>query len=90
MIKIKMRKKHHFFLLFICAYKAWVTPLPYPHSLPYHSLCPVPLSPPPQYPAETIFPYFYFCCRENKCHNRKEQGFLLVEIRIAIQGVDSH
>jgi hypothetical protein len=27
-----------------------------------------------------------------KCisNNRKEQGFLLVEIRIAIQGVDSH
>jgi hypothetical protein len=29
-------------------------------------------------------------CRESISHNRKEQGFLLVEIRIATQGVDSH
>jgi hypothetical protein len=27
---------------------------------------------------------------ESISNNRKEQGFLLVEIRIAIQGVDSH
>jgi hypothetical protein len=31
-----------------------------------------------------------FCWRESISNNRKEQVFLLVEIRIAIQGVDSH
>jgi hypothetical protein len=44
-----------FFLLFTCAYKAWVISPPCPHPLPYHPLRPLPLPPPPQYPAETIF-----------------------------------
>jgi hypothetical protein len=43
-------------LLFLCTYKAWVISPPCPHSLPYHPLCPLPLPPPPQYPAETILP----------------------------------
>jgi hypothetical protein len=74
-----------FLLLFICAYKAWFISLPCPHPLPYHPLRP--LSPPPQYPAETILPLFLILCRESISNNRKEQGFLLVEIRIAIQGI---
>jgi hypothetical protein len=43
-------------LLFIYAYKAWVISSPCPHPLPYHALRPLPLPPPPQYPAETILP----------------------------------
>jgi hypothetical protein len=35
-------------------------------------------------------PETIICCRESISNNRKEQGFLLVEIRIAIQGVDSY
>jgi hypothetical protein len=34
-----------FFLLFMCAYKAWVISPPCPHPLPYHPLCPLPLPP---------------------------------------------
>jgi hypothetical protein len=45
-------------LLFIRAYKAWVISPPCPHPLPYHPLRPLPLPPPPQYPAETILPLF--------------------------------
>jgi hypothetical protein len=41
------------YLLFICAYNAWVISPPCPHPLPYHPSCPLPL--PPQYSAETIF-----------------------------------
>jgi hypothetical protein len=37
-----------------------------------------------------FFPYLYFCWRESISNNRKDQGFLLVEIRITLQGVDSH
>jgi hypothetical protein len=40
-----------YFLLFICAYKAWVISPPCPHPL-HPSLSPLPL----QYPAETILP----------------------------------
>jgi hypothetical protein len=42
------------FLLFICAYNAWVTSPPCPHPLPYHPPCS--LSIPPPYLAETILP----------------------------------
>jgi hypothetical protein len=35
-------------------------------------------------------PYCYFCWRENISNNKKEQVILLVEIRTAKQGVDSH
>jgi hypothetical protein len=53
-------------------------------SLPPHS--PLPLS-----TRQKLFcPCLYFCWRESISNNRKEQGFLLVEIRIAIQEVDSH
>jgi hypothetical protein len=38
-----------FFLLFICAYNAWVTSPPCPHPLPYHPLHPLLLSPTPLY-----------------------------------------
>jgi hypothetical protein len=52
-------QNHIFFLLlFICAYKAWVISPPCPHPLPYHPLHPLPLPPPPQYPAEIILPLF--------------------------------
>jgi hypothetical protein len=78
-------------LLFICAYKAWVISPPCPHSLPYHPLRPLSLPPPPQDPAETILPLSLILLkRESISNNRKEQVFLLVEIRIAIQGVDTH
>jgi hypothetical protein len=46
-----------FFILFICAYNAWVISPPSP-TPPYHPLRPLPLPPPPQYPAETILPLF--------------------------------
>jgi hypothetical protein len=35
-------------------------------------------------------PHLLFCWRENVRDNRKDQGVLLVVIRIAIQGVDLH
>jgi hypothetical protein len=42
--------------ILFCAYKAWVISPSSPHPLPYHPLRPLPLPPPPQYPAETILP----------------------------------
>jgi hypothetical protein len=62
------------------------SPSPTP-SLTTHS---TPLSPRPNTQQKLFCPYFSFCCRESISNNRKEQGFLLVEIRIAIQGIDSH
>jgi hypothetical protein len=35
------------FLLFLCAYNAWVNSPPCPHPLPYHPVHPLPLSPTP-------------------------------------------
>jgi hypothetical protein len=46
--------------------------------------------PPPQYQAETILPVSLILLKRDISNNRKEQGFLLVEIRIAIHRVDSH
>jgi hypothetical protein len=65
------------------------------HFSPLHaapSLSPTPsLSPPPpHYQAETILPLSLILLKREYSNNRKEQGVLLVEIRIAIQGVDSH
>jgi hypothetical protein len=43
------------FLLFICAYKAWVISPPFPHPLPYHPLHPLPLPPTPSIPSRNYF-----------------------------------
>jgi hypothetical protein len=73
------------FLLFMCAYNVWViSPVP---SLSLRSLPLPPLS--SCYQTETILPLSLILL-ESISNNRKEQGFLLVEIRIAIQGVDLH
>jgi hypothetical protein len=64
------------------------SPLPPPPPLPPIPPPPSPL-PPSRYPAETILPLFLILLKREYKHNKKEQGFLLVEIRIAIQGVDS-
>jgi hypothetical protein len=42
-------------LLFMCAYKAWVTSLPIPHPLPYHPLHPLPLPHTPSIPSRNYF-----------------------------------
>jgi hypothetical protein len=63
---------------------------PYPHPLPYHPLCPLPLPPTPSIPSKNYFALISNFVEESISNNRKEQGFLLVEIRTAIQGVDSH
>jgi hypothetical protein len=44
-----------FFLLFICAYKAWVITPSCPHPLPYHPLRPLPLSLNPSIPSRNYF-----------------------------------
>jgi hypothetical protein len=44
---------HFFFLLFICAYKAWFISPPCPHPLPYHPLHPLLL--PPSIPSRNYF-----------------------------------
>jgi hypothetical protein len=59
--KSRVQSKYFFFLifivlLFICAYNSWVISPPCPHPLPYHPHHPLPLLPPPRYPAETILP----------------------------------
>jgi hypothetical protein len=41
------------FLLFICAYKAWLISPPCPHPLPYHPLRPLPT--PPSIPSRNYF-----------------------------------
>jgi hypothetical protein len=58
---------------------------------------PTPSSPlPPRFQAETILPLSQILflsqilLKRELSNNRKDQGFLVVEIRIAIQGVDSH
>jgi hypothetical protein len=45
------------FLLFICAFKAWVISPPCPNPLPYHPLHPLPL-PPPSIPSRNYFALF--------------------------------
>jgi hypothetical protein len=63
------------------------SPLPPPPPLP-----PTPPTPslPPSIPSRNYFALISNFVEESTSNNRKEQGFLLVEIRIAIQGVDSH
>jgi hypothetical protein len=46
--------QNFFFLLLICAYKAWVISPSCPHPLPYHPLCPLPL-PTPSIPSRNYF-----------------------------------
>jgi hypothetical protein len=90
------RRRFYFFqifivLLFICAYNAWVISPPCPHPFPYHPLRHLPLPPPTALiPGRNYVALTSNFVEENISNNRKEQGFLLVEIRIAIQGVDSH
>jgi hypothetical protein len=43
------------FLLFICAYNAWVISPPCPHPLPYHTLHPLPLPLTPSIPGRNYF-----------------------------------
>jgi hypothetical protein len=65
---------------------SFLPPAPTP-SLTTHST-PLPL--PPSIPSRNYFALISNFVEESTSNNRKEQGFLLVEIRIAIQGVDSH
>jgi hypothetical protein len=44
----------------------------------------------PSLPSRNYFALISNFVRESISNNRKEQGFLPVEIRIAIQGIDSH
>jgi hypothetical protein len=90
-------QSHIFFVFFLLFYYSYVhtrlgsflPPAP-TRSLTTHST-PSLSPPPPQYPAETILPLSLILLkRESISNNRKEQVFLLVEIRIAIQGVDTH
>jgi hypothetical protein len=57
--------------------------------LPYQPPRPLPLRP-PSIPSRNYFALISNFVEKSISNNRKEQGFLLVEIRIAIQGVDSH
>jgi hypothetical protein len=43
------------YLLFICAYNAWVISPPCPHSLPYHPPYPLLLPPTPSIPGRNYF-----------------------------------
>jgi hypothetical protein len=75
-----------FFIIFICAYNVWVIS---PHSpTPSLTLLTLPSPPYPLATRQKLFcPYLYSCWRESISKNRKDQGFMLVEIRRAIQGV---
>jgi hypothetical protein len=64
------------------------SPLAPPHPLP--PTPPPPSSPTPSIPGRNYFALISNFVEEHISNNRKEQGFLLVEIRIAILGVDSH
>jgi hypothetical protein len=50
----------------------------------------LPHGPTPLIPGRNYFALISNFVEESVSNNRKEQGFLLVEIRIAIQGVESH
>jgi hypothetical protein len=68
-------------LLFICAYKTWVISPLCPHPLPYHPLRTLPLPPTLSIPSRNYFALISNFVVESISHNRKEPGFLLVEIR---------
>jgi hypothetical protein len=70
------------FILFIYTYNVWVISPSFPP--------PPPLATPPHFQAEIILPLCLILLRQSISNNRKDQGFLLVEIRIAILGADSH
>jgi hypothetical protein len=53
-------------------------------------LHPLPLSPTPSIPSRNYFALISNFVVKSISNNRKGQEFLLVEIRIAIQGIDSH
>jgi hypothetical protein len=63
---------------------------PLPPSLPSTPTPPLPLLPTPLIPGRNYFALISNIVEESISNNRKEQGFLLVRIRIATQGVDMH
>jgi hypothetical protein len=65
---------------------SFLPPAPTP-SLTTHS---TPSRSPPSIPSRNYFALISNFVVESISNNRKEQGVLLVEIRIAIQGIDSH
>jgi hypothetical protein len=77
------------FILFIYAYNVWVIFPPFPHPLPYPPT-PSLFPPTPSLSGRNYFALISNFVEESVSSNRKDQGFLLVEIRIAIQGVDLH
>jgi hypothetical protein len=78
----------YFLILFICAYNVWVISPPFPPPPPL--ILPHPLPPTPSLPGRNYFALISIFVEESISNNRKDQGFLLVEIRIDIQGADSH
>jgi hypothetical protein len=57
---------------------------------PSHFPHPLLFTPTPSLPSRNYFALISSFVEESISSNRKDQGFLLVEIRIAIQGVDLH
>jgi hypothetical protein len=76
-----------FFLLFICAYKAWFISPPC-SSLTTHST-PSLSSPPPQYPAETILPegLFFVLFFETRSHDVTWAGLELMILLLPSAGI---
>jgi hypothetical protein len=73
------------FLLFIYTYNVWVISPPFPPLPPLLFPPPHPLPPTPLLPGRNYFALISnFVVERVLSNNRKEQGFLLVEIRIAI------
>jgi hypothetical protein len=52
--------------------------------------CTLSLPPTPSIPSRNYFALIPNFVGESRSNNRKEQEFLLAEIRIVIQGVDAH
>jgi hypothetical protein len=67
---------------------SFLPPVPTP-SLTTHS-APLSLPPTPSIPSRNYFALISNFVLESISNNRKDQGFLLAEIRITIQGIDSH
>jgi hypothetical protein len=65
--------------LFTCACVVWVIspPAPHPHPLPDNT---------PRFQAEHILPLSLILLKRRHKHNKEDKAFLLVQLRIAIQG----